>query len=214
MASLSASGVGSGLDVNGIVSQLMALERRPLDNLNALGTKLNSQLSAYGQLKSGLSTFQTAMKSLSNSDKFQVFSATSSNNDTFTATADKTATVAKYSIEVLSLAKNHKLTSGMAGSPSYANDSVSIGGTGILEITQDLSGIPRTFQVSIDNSNNSLAGIRDAINNATNNSGVRASIVNTGSESKLVLSANNTGLSNEISIGAGSSSGIVTALGF
>ena len=72
---ISASGIGSGLDVNGIVAQLMSLERRPLDNLNALGTKLDAQLSAYGQLKSALSTFQTAMKGLSSTDKFQVYSA-------------------------------------------------------------------------------------------------------------------------------------------
>ncbi len=214
MASLTASGIGSGLDVNGIVSQLMSLERRPLDNLNALGTKLTSQLSAYGQLKSGLATFQTAMKGLSSADKFQVFSATTSNKDVFTATADKTAGITKHSIEVLSLAQAQKLTSGMSGAPSYANASTSIGVTGMLEITQDAGGTPRTFQIPIDGSNDTLGGIRDAINNSTTNTGVRASIVNTGTESKLVLSSKDTGLSNEITIGAGTSAAVSTALGF
>lgn len=214
MASLSANGVGSGLDVNGIVSQLMTLERRPLDNLNALGSKLTSQLSAYGQLKSGISTFQSAMKGLSSADKFQVFSAKSSNPDIFTATADKTASVAKYSIEVLSLAKTHKLTSGKPGAPVHTNETTPIGATGIMEITQNLAGTPRTFQISIDNSNNTLSGIRDAINNHQNNTGVRASVVNTGTESKLVLSANESGLSNQITIGAATSASVATALGF
>ncbi len=214
MASLTASGIGSGLDVNGIVSQLMSLERRPLDNLNALGTKLTSQLSAYGQLKSGLATFQSAMKGLSSADKFQVFSAATTNADVFTATADKTAAVAKHSIEVISLAQAHKLTSGKSGSPSYANASTSIGTAGVLEITQDAGGTPRTFQISIDGSNGTLGGIRDAINSATTNTGVRASVVNTGTESKLVLSSNDTGLSNAITIGENTAASVSTALGF
>ncbi len=214
MASITASGIGSGLDVNGIVSQLMSLERRPLNNLNAIGARLTSQLSAYGQLKSGLATFQSAMKGLSSADKFQAFSASTSNADVFTATVDKTAAVAKHSIEVLSLAQAHKLTSGKAGAPSHANSSTSIGATGILELTQNADGTPRTFQISIDGSNNTLGGVRDAINNATTNTGVRASIVNTGTESKLVLSSNDTGLSNNITIGAGTSAAVSTALGF
>ena len=211
---ISASGIGSGLDVNGIVAQLMSLERRPLDNLNALGTKLDAQLSAYGQLKSALSTFQTAMKGLSSTDKFQVYSATSSNIALFTATADKTAAVGAHTIEVISLAQTHKLTSGQAGAPSYANATTTIGTTGTLEITQNIGGTPRTFQIVVDGVNNTLGGIRDAINGATNNTGVVASVVNTGTESKLVLTAKETGLANAITVGAATTASISTALGF
>ncbi len=214
MASITASGIGSGLDVNSIVSQLMSLERRPLDTLNALGTKLTSQLSAYGQLKSSIATFQSAMKELSSADKFQVFSAASSNVDAFTVTANKTASVGKYSMDVLALAQTHKMTSGKAGSASYANENTSTGALGVLEITQDFGGTPRTFQINIDGTNDSLGGIRDAINSSATNTGVRASIVNTGTESKLVLSANDTGLSNAITIGVGTSSSVSVALGF
>lgn len=214
MASLTASGLGSGLDVNSIVTQLMSLERRPLDNLNAFGKKLDSQLSAYGQLKSALATFQTAMKGLSSADKFQIFSAISSDETLFTATADKNASVANHTIEVISLAQTHKLTSGKLGAPSYANGSTSIGAAGTLEITQDISGTPRTFQITIDGTNDTLSGIRDAINNAAGNSGVTASVVNTGTESKLVLRAKDSGLSNAITIGAGTTASVATALGF
>lgn len=214
MAALTASGIGSGLDVNSIVSQLMSLERRPLDLLDKQSANLSSQISAYGQLKSALSTFQTAMQGLSSADKFQVYTATSSDQTIFSATADKTAVAGNHSIDVLALAQAHKLTSGSAGSPTYATDTTSIGQTGTLEITQDISGTPRTFQVTIDSTNNTLAGIRDAINNSTNNTGVVASVVNTGTESKLVLSAKDTGLKNAITIGANTSSNISTALGF
>lgn len=214
MPTLSAGGIGSGLDVNSIVTQLMSLERRPLDNLNALSTKLDAQLSAYGQLKSSLSTFQSAMKGLSSADKFQVFSATSSDETLFTATADKNASAGSHSIEVLSLAKSHKLTSGMVGAPVYANATTSIGTTGTLEIVQNAAGTPRSFQIAVDGTNNTLAGIRDAINKASNNTGVVASVVNTGSASKLVLSAKEGGTANAITIGAGTTPSISTALGF
>jgi flagellar hook-associated protein 2 len=109
---LSAGGIGSGLDVNSIVSQLMALERRPLDQLGEQKSDLNAKLSAYGQLKSAFSTFQSAMNGLSSADKFQVFSATSSNSNSFTATASSTASAAGHSIDVLALANAHKLSSG------------------------------------------------------------------------------------------------------
>jgi len=61
---LTAPGIGSGLDINGIVSQLMDLERRPLQALEQKQFKLSVQLSAYGQVKSALSSFQSAMNSL------------------------------------------------------------------------------------------------------------------------------------------------------
>lgn len=214
MASLTASGLGSGLDVNSIVTQLMSLERRPLDQLNTLSNRLDAQLSAYGQLKSALSTFQSAMKGLSSADKFQVYSTKSADDSIFTATADKNAVAASHSIEVISLARAHKLTSGSAGSPSYANANTSIAQTGTLELVQNAGGTPRSFQVTIDGSNNTLAGIRDAINNSSNNTGIIASVVNTGGSSKLVLSAKDTGLANAITIGANTSASIATALGF
>ena len=215
MASLTASGIGSGLDVNSIVSQLMTLERRPLDQLNAQGTKLNAQLSAYGQLKSSLSTFQTSMQGLSTASQFNIYSATPSDPTIFTATADQTAAVGAHTIDVLSLAKAHMMTSGVAGgAPTYANATTSIGTTGTLELTQNIAGTPRTFQVAITAANNTLSGIRDAINNASTNTGVIASVVNSGTQSQLVLTAKDTGTANAITVGAGTTASVSTALGF
>ncbi len=211
---LSAGGIGSGLDVNSIVSQLMALERRPLDQLGAQKSDLSAQLSAYGQLKSAFSTFQSAMKGLSSSDKFQVYSATPSNSDSFTATASSTASAAVHSIDVLALANAHKMTSGKDVGSTYADADTAIGTTGTLEITQDAAGTPRTFQIAIDGTNNTLSGIRDAINNAADNTGVSASIVNTGTESKLVLSSTDSGTENTITIDTGTTASVATALGF
>jgi len=211
---LSAGGIGSGLDVSGIVSQLMALERAPLDRLNTQKDTLNAKLSAFGQLKSALSTFQTAMTGLSTADKFQVFSSVSSNPDSFTATANTAALAGVRSIEVLALANPNRITSGMDAGSTYADADTSIGVSGILEITQDIAGTPRTFQISLDGTNNTLNGIMDSINNAVENSGVTASIVNTGTASKLVLTSNDSGTANAITIDAGTTASVATALGF
>ncbi len=207
---LSAGGIGSGLDVNGMVSQLMTLERRPLERLRAQKSDLDAKLSAYGQLKSALSTFKSAMSGLSATDKFQVFSVNSSNENSFTGSADSSASPATHSIQVEALANPHKLTSNNGGATSYADADTSIGTTGTLEIVQGSS----SFQVTIDSSNNTLNGIKTAINDAADNTGVTASIVNTGSESILVLNADNTGTANQISLGGATTASVATALDF
>lgn len=207
---LSAGGIGSGLDVNGMVSQLMTLERRPLEQLRAQKSDLDAKLSAYGQLKSALSTFKSAMSGLSATDKFQVFSVSSSNENSFTGSANSSASPAIHSIQVEALANAHKLTSNSGGATPYANADTSIGTTGTLEIVQGAS----SFQVTIDSSNNTLNGIKTAINDAVDNTGVTASIVNTGSESILVLNADNTGTANQISLGGATTASVATALDF
>ncbi|MGB5259967.1 MAG: flagellar cap protein FliD N-terminal domain-containing protein [Gammaproteobacteria bacterium] len=84
---LSAAGIGSGLDVDSIVSQLMALERRPLDLLQQKKDDIDARISAYGNLKSALSTFQDAMQQLSTPAALKIFTTTSGNDSVFTATA-------------------------------------------------------------------------------------------------------------------------------
>ena len=79
MPSITAPGIGSGLDVQSIVSQLMAIERQPLQRLQFKQTQLETQISAYGQLSSTLSTFQTAMKDLGSMDALKVFTTSSAN---------------------------------------------------------------------------------------------------------------------------------------
>ncbi len=105
---ITAGGVGSGLDVNGIVTQLMALERRPVNLLEAKGREYESQLSAYGRLRSAMSTFQSAMEGLGSLDKFKAFSAVSSDEDILTATTTSDAAKGTYDIDISRLAQRHK----------------------------------------------------------------------------------------------------------
>ena len=108
---LTAAGIGSGLDVDSIVSQLMALERRPLVALQQKKTDIDARISAYGNLKSALSTFQTAMKDLSTPSALKVFTATSGDDGVFTASATNTAAASTFQIEVLRTAERHKFAS-------------------------------------------------------------------------------------------------------
>lgn len=200
---ISAPGIGSGLDVNGIVSQLMAAERQPLNTLNKQELAYTQKLSAFGQMRSALAGFQTALQGLGSS-KFQALSATSSDTQVLSASASGKAIPASYQIEVQQLAQQHKLAS--AG---YATTDEVIGsGTLTIQFGSYDSGLntfttnadKATKSISIDPANNTLAGIRDAINAA--NAGVTATIVNDGSTAgnKLVLTSTDSGAANSLKI--------------
>lgn len=198
MASISVPGIGSGLDVNGIVASLMAVEALPLNQLNDQKTEFNAQLSAFGLLKSSLSLFQTAMENLGSIDKFQIFKASSSATSVLTGSATSAAAAGNYSIVVTQMAQAHKMSSGLAG---VADESTSIGATGTLQIGVGADN----FSVVIDGTNNTLAGIRDAINNASDNTGVTATILNVddglgGTESHLIMTSDDTGTTNGLTV--------------
>jgi flagellar hook-associated protein 2 len=189
---ISAPGVGSGLDVNSIVQQLMAIERQPLSRLEADKQGLETQLSAYGKLKSSLSTFQSAFADLKTLDAFEVYKAVSSDETAFTATADSSAAISFSSIDVIRLAEAHKM-----GSVSIADtDTTSLGGSGD-QLTASING--NVF--SVDIGGKTLSQIRDAINDAPENTGVSATIIgeNSGSH-RLVLTATSTGNDNVLNL--------------
>ena len=106
---LSTPGIGSGLDISSIIDQLMTIESQPLVQLGVEEIELQAQLSAFGTLKSTVSTFSDAMSELSDADKFKVFKVTSSDEDVLTAAADSTTAKGTFGIEVTRIAENHRL---------------------------------------------------------------------------------------------------------
>lgn len=106
---------GTNIDVGGIVAKLMAVEERPLTALNTKEASAQSKISAFGQVKSALSSFQSSLQGLSNSSKFQANAATSSDPSVFTASAMTSASVGSHAINVVSLAESQRLaTAGIA----------------------------------------------------------------------------------------------------
>ena len=190
---ISSTGIGSGLDVAGIVSSLMQVEKQKLINLQADQATIEADISFFGQLKSALSSLQSTVQALKSSSGFESFSATSSDTDILTATADGSAQVTSHTINVADptkLAQAHRLTSKL-----FSDGNTAIG-TGNITISNG----EESFVVSIDDDNNTLLDIKDAINNAANNIGVTASVVNIDGGSKLYLTANQTGLDNAIEV--------------
>jgi flagellar hook-associated protein 2 len=191
MATVTASGIGSGLDINSIVSQLVNAERAPQENrLASKEAIIQARLSAYGSLKSALSSFQSSLSALKDADTFGKRSATSSEPTIFSATSTTSAAAGIYSVQVEQLATKHKVAS-----QAYT-DSASVVGSGSLSFTQN----GESFSVTIAEGEDSLSAIRDAVNNAEGNTGIAASIVTDQNGAHLVFSSSKSGVENAIKI--------------
>ena len=102
---ISSAGIGSGLDVKSIVSQLVAIEKAPLTQLQNKATTFQTQLSTYGTIKSQVSTFYDAAALLSGPGGWNVQSASSSNAAAVGVTASTSASANSLSVEVSQLAR-------------------------------------------------------------------------------------------------------------
>jgi len=189
---ISSPGIGSGLDVNSIITQLMAIERRPLNLIERKQSDTRAQLSDIGQLNSAMATFQTAMRELNSLSDFKFFSTTSSNDTVIGASADSTAATGTFSVRVDNLAVAQKQSS-----RAYADTgTTTIGGTGDMTIT--IGGNSTTI---VNAGSLTLTGLQDAINNAADNPGVTASILSENSGSfRLILTSDATGLANQAAL--------------
>lgn len=209
------SGLGaSSIDVQAVVSQLMEVERGPVNKLSRKSATYETQLSVLGTLKSSVSSFQTAVKDLKDTGSFQSFKTTSSAPTALTATAGSAASEGSYSVNITSLAQTQQLVAaGQASSTSAIGSGASTtlsfdfgtisGGTfdsGVYTGASFTSNGGGVQTVTIDGTNNTLEGIRDAVNSA--DIGVKASIINDGGASpyRLVFSSDTSGVDNSISI--------------
>ncbi|MBM0108314.1 flagellar filament capping protein FliD [Steroidobacter sp. S1-65] len=183
---------GSSIDVNSLVSQLVAAERKPLDNQLARATqRVSTQISATSALLGALSSFQSALNGLRTTTAFSGRSTTSTNEDIVTATATANAAPGRYDIEVERLASAQQISS-----VAFPAGATSVVGNGSL--TLSLGG--SSFTVSIGEPGNTLADVRNAINSATNNPGISASIINAADGAHLVLTSTKTGAANAIQV--------------
>jgi len=195
MPTITSAGLGSGLDIEGLVTKLVSAEGKPATvRLNTKEANLQADLSALGSLKGALSTFQTSVQGLKDLSAFQVRTATSSNVDLFTVAANSTAVAGSFSIRVDQLAQAAKVRS---ADLAFASDTSLVGG-GTLKI-----GLGATdFTITTD-ATTTLAGVRDAINQASDNPGISASIIKVSdTDSRLVLTSTVQGAANTLGITA------------
>jgi len=202
-AGITLSGFSSGIDTATIVAQLMAVERQPVARLEAKNEERQLRLTYYSDLRTKMSSLKSAVDSLNSIREFNRFSATSSDEDDehFTVATDSSAQATTHTIQVLNLAVAEKEIS-----QGYAETSSEIG-TGTFSIT--VAG--EETEVEITASNNTLEGLRDAINNS--DAAVTASIMNDGDASnpyRLVITSDETGTDNAITLDTSGMSGGTT----
>ena len=205
---ITATGIGSGLDVESLVSQLVLSDVQPVENrLNTKEATYLAQLTAYGSVKSALAKFQTAAASASAASQYTGKLASTSSSDAVTATAEPSAAVADYAVDVVSLATAQSLASGAFSATTETLGTgtltISLGTVTYDSVAGSVTGFTQksgtsAVSVVIDSSNNTLTGVRDALNAAS--AGLNASVVNDGSGYRLVIQSNTTGAENAISI--------------
>ena len=101
---ISSAGIGSGLDVNSIITQLMNVEKLPLQNLQAAASTMQTQLSAFGQVQSLVSALHDAMAPLLSSSSYSLTTSSSSDPTSVSVGSSATATAGSYAVSVSSLA--------------------------------------------------------------------------------------------------------------
>jgi flagellar hook-associated protein 2 len=201
-SSITSLGIGSGLQANEIVTKLVALESQPIVNLQTASDKLQTKISAYGQIQSAVSSVRDAARKLTSADLWGATAAASADATAVNATTSAGAQVGTYSVDVTALAKPQSVvskTSLASGSSTVGSGTLTIDiGTWTGNSFAAKSGAtPVTITVG---ANDTLVNIRDKINSS--NSGVKASIITDSSGSRLVMQSATTGEANGFRITA------------
>jgi flagellar hook-associated protein 2 len=202
LGTISSSGVGSGLDVAGLVSKLVQAEGAP--KTAELATKeadAQGKLSALGTLRAALADFQSKVAALKDIGQFQGRQTSLSSTDFLAASANTTAAPGSYSIEVQQLASAQKLQSG-----TFASSSTVVG-TGTLHIVAG----GQAYDISVDSSNDTLSGIAQAINQSAAGTKLVATVINGAGDSRLVITARDSGVANSFTVSqSGGDGGLAT----
>lgn len=194
-AVLSSAGIGSGLDVDAIVTALVnAKKAGPAQQINARTTQLQSQEAGLTALGSALGSLRTALGKLASDTTYQTYTATLSDSTLGSTRTLPSARPGIYQISVDHLAAAQKRSSDAypAGStPGAGTLTISVGG--------------KSVDIAVS-ATDSLSTIAAAINSASGNPGVQAAIVNGANGAQLLLSSTKTGVANAFSISASADS--------
>jgi flagellar hook-associated protein 2 len=188
MATISSPGIGSGLDVSTIITQLMAIERRPLEQLETAETKIQSQISEVGKIKSAISKFRDLAVKLA-STSFWAQTVGSASNSAVSVTTGSAAIAGSYKVQVDSLAYAQSIAS-----PTFAASTTTLN-AGTVHIENPLAADPAATAIDITvEATDTLASLRDKINAAGGS--VTASILTDASGARLMLRSKETGAAN------------------
>lgn len=191
MATTGAVG-GSQIDVQSLVSQLVAAERKPLDDqVTRAKTRVATQISATSALLGAMSSFQSSLNNLKTTTAFSSRTTSSTDTKILTASATTSAVPGRYDVVVDRLASAQQISS-----DAFASGSTQVVGTGTLTVSMGAT----SFNVNISSPANTLADVRDAINAASDNPGVTATLISAADGAHLVLTSTKTGASNALQV--------------
>lgn len=199
MATISSTGIGSGLDVSTILTRLEAVERKPIDSLQTAAKSIDTKISAYGKIQSLMSTLRDSAASLASGTLWKQGTATPSDTTVMSATATSgSLSAGDYSVSVSHLARAQTLYSKSMASTDK------VGGTLTIQLVssyspltpKDATATPQPLTIAADSS---LEQVRDAVNGA--GLGINASVIRDASGTqRLAFTAKESGLQNQISI--------------
>ncbi|MFQ3190964.1 MAG: flagellar hook-associated protein 2 [Paraglaciecola sp.] len=205
--SIQSLGVGSGLDLESLVGQLLEAERKPkTDALNSREQNVDAEISGIGKLKSKLEDFQESLDSLRSDANLKGREPTINNPsegiEPFTADASNSALEGDYNIAVSQLASGSRIQTADANDGGFNNSSDTVLSAGTASLTFKIDATSDSFSINL-NAGDSLEDLRNAINASNDNFGVVASIIDTGTAvggSKLVFTSDTTGEGNDLVI--------------
>ncbi len=194
MATISSPGIGSGLDVKSIVSQLVALEKQPLTKLQVQAATVQTRISVFGQIKSLVSPLADAASKLSSLTTYNTVSASSSKSSAVSVSAIGGTVSNSFSVTVESVAKAQSYASGALLPVGGALGA----GTLRLQLGQ-WTVVPSSFVAQSGSSavdidivaSDTVSDIASKINGAS--AGVTATVLNDASGQRLLLRSNSTG---------------------
>jgi flagellar hook-associated protein 2 len=198
MPAITSLGIGSGVDINTMVDQLVALERRPMGQLQSQARALQTQVSSFGQLSSLFSSLQTAANRLTGSSLWTQSKATSSDEAAVQVIGGGNAAAGSYAVNVDSLATGQTVV----GSTSLSSPTDAVG-SGVMTLQMGrweqppMNFVPQVGRAPVDitvTGSDTLGTLRDKIN--ATGAGVTASIVTDSSGARLALRSSDTGADN------------------
>ncbi|WP_043765692.1 flagellar filament capping protein FliD [Algiphilus aromaticivorans] len=196
------AGIGSGLDLESMVTQLVQAERQgPIQRINRVEARANQENKAFDAVNSSMSALQNAAKALEDAVAGRAMKAVVPEGAAFSITAGASAAESTFDVEVEAIAGAQKLR-------STALDAETSLGNGTL--TLSLGG--ESFDVAVAAGEGTPAEIARAINDAGDNPGIRASVINGSNGAYLVLAAEETGAANTMTVTASGGDGGLAAL--
>lgn len=212
------SGIGSGLDIDGLVTGLVNAERVPAEQRFAQKeASATNLISGFGALKGALSELQGSLSGVKTADIFGQFKASSSASGFVTASASSEASAGTYQVEVTNLAQSQSFAS-----TTFSDTDTTVVGQGTITLSFGTptyaGGDPDSYTaftadpektpvvITIDETNNTLEGIKNAINEQ--DAGVSASIIKDGEQYRLLLTTEETGVANSLAISVAEDGGV------